>query len=310
MGVKRSIIGLVAAVFFFTTGFMVHGWLDTPMNNSPKDNHQYPLLAKRLFVNNPNDPIINFVSLRQQLTNYFQQNNLTGSLYFEYLPTGTSVRIDGDDQSVAASLMKLPAAMDAYKAVEEGKVSLNKVITLQPSWLDSDYGDLYQKGAGYQLTLRQAIQILLEKSDNTALKAVTLTTFGMVKPADSSLNAVDVDLTQNPDLTVSIGARSYSSFLKCLYFACYNNYQDSQSILDDLAHTPFKTRLLGGITDSGVTVAHKIGVANNTQSDCGIIYLPNRNYLLCAMLHGDDNSSTDTYIAALSKLAYQYVKQK
>jgi len=272
--------------------------------------HAYPLLAKRLFVENPNDPLINFQNLRESLESYFSNNHLAGSLYFEYLPTGTSVRVDGDEKQVAASLMKLPAAMDAFKAVENGKVSLDKVITLQDSWLDNGYGDLYKKGAGYQLTLRDAIKIMLGQSDNTALKAVAFTTVNMVKPNDSVLNAVDVDLNQNPDLTVSIGARSYASFLKCLYFTCYNNAKDSQTILGYLADTPFKQRLAAGIADKNLTLAHKIGVHSDTQSDCGIVYVPNRNYLLCVMLHGPDSDTTNHIITEVSKMTYDYVRTR
>jgi len=312
MSAKRGILFVMVAVLLFGAGFAAHSLVGGSDKQDTSSSHSnYPLLAKRLFVTNPNDPIINFVSLREQYANYFKQNNLSGSLYFEYLPTGTSAQIEGDNQEIAASLMKLPAAMDAYKAVEEHKISLDKVITLQQSWLDNGYGNLYQQGAGYQLTLKDALRILLEQSDNTALKAVTITTFDMIKPVDSSLNAVDISLTQNPDLTVSIGARSYGSFLKCLYFSCYNSPQDSQAILNYLTQTPFKDRLVAGIADKSVKVAHKIGVGGTTvQSDCGIVYVPNRNYVLCVMLHGDDTKVTNQHIAAISKLTYEYIKQK
>lgn len=311
MSLRRGFIILVVACLLFGGGYGVRSALAPGgVQGGTSQTKQYPLLARRIFIDNPNDPIINFANLRTQLNDYFQQNNISGSLYFEYLPTGTSARIDADSQQVAASLMKLPAAMDAYKARENGKVSFDKIITLQPSWLDAGYGDLYKKGAGYQLTLGDAVKIMLENSDNTALKAVTLTTFGMVEPADSVLNAVDVDLTQNPDLTVSVGARSYASFMKCLYFACFNNYEDSQQILNDLTNTPFDKRMTAQIPDKNITIAHKIGVYDTVQSDCGIVYIPNRNYVFCAMIRGDDNDATDAHIAKLSKLVYDYVKRR
>ena len=110
---------------------------------------QYDLLSKRIFIEDPNDIRVNFSGLRNKLNNYFANNNLAGgNLYFEYLPTGTSVRISGDEHLVAASLMKVPVAMNAYKAAELGKIDLQKVVALQPEWLDKDYGQLYKKGAG------------------------------------------------------------------------------------------------------------------------------------------------------------------
>jgi beta-lactamase class A len=293
-------------------GIAIGHQLNKPLSLAASDgsNSSYPLLSSRLFSNRPYNPVINFTGLRKQLGEYYQKNSLSGSLYFNFLSTGTAVQVDGDDKEIAASLMKLPAAMDAYKAVEQGNAKLDQEITLQPSMLDSGYGTLYQKGAGYKLTLREAIKIMLEQSDNTALKAVTTTTFGMVKPEASSLNAVDADLTQNPDLTVSIGARSYSSFLTCLYFSCYNSYANSQAILSDLTETPFSDRLVAGIKDKGIVVAHKIGVNDTDQGDCGIVYLPNKRYVLCILLDGADNATTDGHIANLSRLTYDYVKNK
>jgi len=307
------LLGIVVSAALFFAGFFAHSWFThSPSAGSANDKHaSYPLLAKRIFMSNPNDIIINFVSMRQQLGTYFTNNNLTGSLYFQYLPTGTTVQTANDQQEVAASLMKLPTAMDAYRAVEMHKANLDTVITLQPSMLDSDFGTLYQKGAGYKLTLREAIRIMLEQSDNTALNAVLSVTGGAVPAAANSLNAVDVSYVQNSDQSVSISARSYSSLLSCLYFSCYNTYQDSQAILDQLAHSNFNDGLVAGIDDKSIRVAHKIGVYNNAnQSDCGIVYVPQRPYLVCIMLNGPDNATTQGHIADLSKIIYQYIKTR
>lgn len=313
---RYRVIALVAVgLILFSSGYGLR--MSTANKNSAPDgvslneSKQYPLLAKRIFIENPNDPIINFSQLRQQLKTYMSDNKIDGSLYFEYLPTGTSVRVDGDDMRLAASLIKLPAAMDLYRAAELGKINLDQTITLQQSWLDSGYGTLYQKGAGYQLTLRDAAKILLTESDNTALKAIAYTTKDSLNANDRAINAVDADISQNPDLSVSIGARSYSSFLKCLYFSCYVNHADSEEILTYLTESNFNNRLVAGIDDRSIKVAHKIGVANTTtQSDCGIVYIPKRNYVLCVMINGEDNATTNTHIATLSKLTYNFVNNR
>jgi beta-lactamase class A len=219
--------------------------------------------------------------------------------------------VDGDELRLAASLIKLPAAMDLYRAAELGKVDLDKKITLQESWLDGGYGTLYQKGAGYELSLRDAAKIMLTESDNTALKAIAYSTETKLTPDQRAINALDADISQNPDLTVSIGARSYTSFLKCLYFSCYLSKDDSQELLDYLSESTFDNRLAAGIDDKSIRVAHKIGVANTTtQSDCGIVYVPNRNYAICIMLNGDDNPQTNKHIAELSKIVYTFVKTR
>ncbi len=283
---------------------------DNSNNSEVANSDDYPLLARRIFLENPNEPIVNFSALRGALNQYFTANNVEGGLYFEYLPTGTSIRIAGEEKEVAASLIKLPAAMELYKAAELGKINLDDKITLREEWLDDGFGDLYKKGAGHTLTLREATEIMLRDSDNTALKAVSVSMMGLLQQDENPFNFLDAEFSQNQDLTVSISARAYSSFLKCLYFSCYLEKQHSQELLDYLSNTDFKDRIVAGV-DSGIPVAHKVGnFGQSTQSDCGIVYIETKNYLLCVMLEGPDNAKTDAKIAELSKLTFDYIKNK
>ena len=270
----------------------------------------YPLLAKRLFVENPNDSRINFSGLRRQYLDYFDRENIQGSLYFEYLPTGTSVRVNPDAKYRAASLIKLPVAMELYKAKGLGKVDLNQTIALKQEWLNDGYGELYKKGVGYELRLSDAVSIMLKDSDNTALRAVLDVTTPLLEDEDRALGALDIELKVADDGSIDIGTRSYSSFLKCLYFACYNTKEDSQAILETLTQSEFNNRIVAGIDDKNIPIAHKIGVFNTqVQSDCGIVYLDNNNYVLCVMIEGDDTDEVNAHIAALSKIVYDFLSK-
>ncbi len=281
----------------------------SPTSTSQSAADDYPLLSRRIFIENPNDTRINFSGLRSQARDYFTSHKLKGSLYFEYLPTGTSVRVNGDEQYRAASLIKLPVAMELYKASELGLLDLDSKTTLKEEWLNADYGTLYQKGAGYELTLRDAVTIMLRDSDNTALRAVIDATDKVLPLEYRALGSLDVEFAvTDAEGSIDIGTRSYSSFFKCLYFACYNNEADSQAILQTLTETPFADRLVAGV-DAGVQVSHKIGVFNTKiQSDCGIIYIDKNNYVLCIMLEGDDTDKTNQTIAEISRLVFDFVK--
>lgn len=302
--------GIVLVLTLLVGGFLVSRNDNPKVSTSEVNPDDYPLLARRIFIENPNNPIINFTNLRKSLNQYFTTNNIKGSLYFEYLPTGTSIRIAGEEKKVAASLIKLPAAMEIYKASELGKIDLDSEIELKEQWLDDGFGELYKKGAGYKLTLRKAVEIMLRDSDNTALKAISVSMMGLVPKEENPFNFLDAEFSQNPDLTVSISARSYSSFLKCLYFSCYLDKQDSQELLGYLSDTGFKDRIVAGV-NSGVTVAHKVGnFKENTQSDCGIVYLDRKNYSLCVLIEGPDSPETDAKIADISKFTFEYLRNK
>lgn len=315
---KRYLFGLVLVVIISIASIFIFGYnrgkasleyLAVRQSEQNKQIKQYNLLAKRLFLEDPNDSKINFTPLRESLNEYFANNNLNGgNLYFEYLPTGTSIKISGDEQLVAASLMKVPVAMDLYKSAEMGRISLDDVIALKPEWLNSEYGTLYKQGVGYRLTLREAVKIMLENSDNTALFAVAAANSGKLSNEESSLNYIDLDYKVNPDESTAINARSYSSVLKCLYFSCYNTKEDSQTILDSLVNSTYKNRLKAGVGDPDIPVAHKIGTnLSENQSDCGIVYYPKNNYLLCVMIPGPSTAETDKKISDISKIVYNYI---
>lgn len=305
IGIILAGVAVIAGLFFvFTRG---NSSETVAYQQNPAD---FPLLARRIFLEDPNEQIINFSELRGSLYKYFEEQNVSGSLYFEYLPTGTSIRINGEEKEVAASLLKLPAAMELYKASELGLVDLNQTVKLRTEWLDDKFGTLYQKGPGYELSIEDAVKIMLVDSDNTALKVVSSSISGKLSPEDNPFNFLDAEFSQNPDLSVSISARAYTSFLKCLYFSCYLNKEHSQEILDYLSQSSFNDRLVAGVSDD-VTVAHKVGnFAESTQSDCGIVYLERRNYALCVMIEGPDSDTTDSKIAEISRLTFDYLKNR
>ncbi|QQR53307.1 hypothetical protein IPG36_06745 [bacterium] len=72
--------------------------------------------------------------------------------------------------------------------------------------------------------------------------------------------AVDADFN-TVDNAVVINSKSYASILKCLYFACFNNFADSQEILQHLTNAKSPGRLTDGVPDSTLPVAHKFGTS-------------------------------------------------
>ena len=67
---------------------------------------QYPLLSKRILQEFPQDILMNFLDLRKNLKQMVSLYDNNFGLYFEYLPTGTSININGNNEIYAASLFK------------------------------------------------------------------------------------------------------------------------------------------------------------------------------------------------------------
>src|SRR5258706_6197329 len=133
---------------------------------------QPPFLSPRIFATNQNDILINFVDLRSKLQKYAASTKDSVAVYFEYLPSGVSIGVNDRNAYVLVSLLKNPVVMAVYKKIESGKINLSDRLTIQQEDLDNKFGKLWQKGAGTQITVKQAILLTLADSDNTAKNAL------------------------------------------------------------------------------------------------------------------------------------------
>jgi beta-lactamase class A len=283
------------------------------------ENGQYPFIARRLFLEDPNDVLINFSPLRDDLRTYLAGLSDRTGVYFEYLPTGLSINAQGNDEFFRASLAKLPAVMRAYKFLEEERLSFDETLTLTEEQLDDGYGDLWQRGAGATLTVREAVTLILTHSDNTAFNAlherVNVQLLQDQPDGDQSIDDVYdyLDIPRAAEgVTPMISPKNYSSILKSLFFSAYLTYEHSNDILETLTGRLTEQWLRGPIPAS-IRVANKIGVYDvepetlHVYADCGIVYYPSRPYILCIMVNSSDGEHSSTIIEDVSRMVYQYV---
>ena len=292
-------------------GVIITSSVQTVSDN--KKQQKYSLLADRILQGSDKDRTVSFTDLRGKLNDYISSANLPQngySVYFEYLPTGTSIGFSESNTLVGASLLKVPFAIQYYKAVEDGVLTPTDTVQLKSNHLDDTYGMLYKKGAGYTITLGELTHIMLTDSDNTALRALAdaLDEKAGLNTIPKVFNFVDLNYSSSTEGTTLIGASAYSSILKCLYFACYTNKQNSQEILTLLTNTSFNDRLKRYIPqDDMPLIAHKIGSFDQTtQSDCGIFYQPQKPYILCVMVNGDDTTASQ-HIGKMSVIVHEYI---
>ena len=306
----KNLLYLLLAVNILLLG--VNSFLFLTPNNSGTENAnaQYPYLSKRIFNENQNDILINFTPLRQAMRDYVSKQNGNIGVYFEYLPSGTSVGVNDQLEVKIASLVKIPVIMAAYKAAEDGKLDLNKTMTIDQNDLDKSFGDLWKRGAGAQVTVNEAINLMLTKSDNTATRVLTdeLPEFAIENVFDS----LDLPKERQEGFAV-ISPKSYTSILRSLYLSSYIQREHSNSILNALTKTDFTDKLPAGVP-SEVPVAHKIGVYDQDSehpvySDCGVIYVPSRPYSLCIMTKDLNENTSRQHMQMLSKMVYGYVAQ-
>lgn len=308
MRFKLLIAALAVSLILNVFLFFKPKYSEKGLNTSTELQKKYPLLAKRIFNENFNDILLNFLELRSELRSTTQPWQDSFSLYFEYLPTGTSININGTKEFYQASLFKLPVAMAYYHQLERLKNREDKTVEIREIDIDSEFGDLWKKGVGHKIKMSEAIRLALVESDNTAIKLV------VPRITEDDFNAVyealDIDLHTDGSGSI-ITTKGYSSILKALYFSSVLEENDSHHILDLLTKTKFVDKLPSGVPND-IPVAHKIGVFNKTEGndeafmDCGIVYVPNRPYSLCMYSQSDEQTARER-MKKISRLVYDYI---
>lgn len=270
----------------------------------------YPMLSKRIFVDNPNDLIINFVPLRSQLEGYRESATPPMGIYFEYLASGTSVGVDSNDSFFGASLLKLPVAMKTYRLAEDGKLDMGQEVVIEQKHIDKGFGELWKRGVGSKVKVAEAVRLSVAESDNTADHI--LRDLVEPRPVSDVFDYLDVDTGVASGPGGGVTPRGYSSVLRALYLSSYLSYKDSNELLDIMTTSPYDMRIGAGVPKE-VKVAHKVGIykdpnngSNEVHADCGIVYVPKRPYILCIMINDSIEESTK-HMATISKLVYDYV---
>ena len=152
-------------------------------------------------------------------------------------------------------------------------------------------------------------------SDNTAFNALYYPA-GDTFPKDL-YNELDLTQPKLNDSVVStdIAPREYSKILKSLYYSTYLSYKSSNEILDLMTKIENGEGLRSNIPNE-IKIAHKIGIKSsnpnpelNFTSDCGIVYVPKRPYILC-MMSQEDNETAVKYMKTISSTIYDFIIKK
>jgi len=307
----------ICATVFLASGLLI-GFFIWHSRSSSTNAFSHTFINPTVTSNLNKHFIINFQPLKENLIaiqkKYFQKTYI----YFVYLNNASWVGLGEKDLFTAASTIKVPLAMALFKAIEQGKLKLTDSYALEELDLDENFGELYKVGPDKQFTIEELVKIMLEQSDNTAMMAIDniFKKIGIEDPFANVYESMgwekgDMELVRvmgQPQNYQEISLKILSNMFLALYNAQYVNIEDSQKILEYLSQSPFNDKIVAGVPET-IPVAHKIGISTSdeTFSDCGIIYVPNRHYLLCLGSNSGNEKSANKFMAEISKAIYQYV---
>jgi len=235
------------------------------------------------------------------------------SVYLRDLNNGPWIGINEKEYFSPASLVKVPIMIAFYHAAQTDPSILTQKFEIQSD--DTDYSEqnilpsqTLIKGQTY--TADQLIDQMIIYSDNRAKDIlVDYITPQAVFKTFSDLGVDNTKLINNPDGN-NLTVKEYASFFRILYNASYLNQDMSEKALKLLSQTEYDLAITKNIP-SEVRVANKYGERHYLDTgekqlhDCGIVYLPQKPYLLCVMTRGYDFTKLSQVVSQISDSVYQ-----
>lgn len=233
------------------------------------------------------------------------------SIYFNDLNNDNTVEINGKTGFEPASLIKLPLMMEYFKRAEADSSVLQAKLPYdgRHDWTqDQNVKPLKTLEAGKSYTVDELIFRMIAYSDNNAFRA-------LLTEADRTYlqtihDNLGVELVTDPSGAKLVKARSYAIFLKTLYNATFLNQAMSEKALQYLLANEFHLGIDATIPNS-IAVASKFGERTTGENgeikqfhDYGIVYYPNRPYLICIMTKGKDFAALTQAIRDISQLVF------
>lgn len=312
----KSLLGLI--IFF--CGWVLSLWYYSNHNyrtiNSVRQNStEFQYINPLLFIDNSNENFFEYRDLESQIKKYIESsidNNDANkiSVYFRDLNSSHWGGVNENELYAPSSMLKVAVLVSYLKLAEKNPEILNGRINYK---YREEYKEYYKPNRlpdGNYSVLEMLQQMTIE-SDNTAMSALVALHADQIVKLYSDLKLPDI-IESDTDF---MSTEDYSYIFRTLYNATYLRKGYSEQALKLLTFTKFNNGIVSGVS-STTRVAHKFGehtvtyngfVSERQLHDCGIIYYPEKPYLLCVMTKGKDFSKLEKSISDISSMVYRYI---
>lgn len=246
----------------------------------------------------------------------------------KHLKTGEEFYLNADEAMPTASLIKLPIMVETYWQADEGKLKLDKTLTLRKEDKVTGSGILTPHfSEGVTFPLRDAVRLMIAFSDNTATNlvldqiAIPSTNDRMEKLGfkNTKINAkVFQGSTTSvaPERTKKFGlgsttAREMVQLLELIENGKVASPEACKEMIEHLKKCEDKEKMTRFLP-AGTVAAHKTGSVNASKTDAGILYLKSGPVGLCVLTdeNKDERWVTDNagqvLIAKVAKQVYDH----
>ena len=219
----------------------------------------------------------------------------------------------------AASVIKLPVAAVAFRAVKEGKVSLSQKFTITAKDITGGSGIIKTMHTPVVLTFQKIIKIMISNSDNTATnKIIDILGYKYLNRGFKELGLKRTVLKRKMmDFSKrKRGVENYTSasdiafLLEEIYNKKLVDKKSSRTILSFLSKQKINDRIPRYLPKN-VKVAHKTGLERGVVHDAGIIFSSRGDCVVCVFTKKvKDYSKAKKFIARLSLATYNNLNKE
>ncbi len=231
------------------------------------------------------------------------------------LSSGDTIFFHADEVFPTASTIKVAMLAELYRQAEAGKLSLNDVYTVRKEDDVEDSAIFNGLTPGVtKLTLRDLAQMVAAVSDNAATN-VLIDRVGMHN-VNSLLQSLSLTKTklQRKMMDVSAAKEGRENLatpreFMMLMEAIYRDRIVKKELTADFIKllTTHKSSPIQRALGEGVKVADKDGELDAVRADFGIVYAPNRPFVIAVMTtYLKDDKEGEDAIGEIAQAAYSY----
>ncbi|MEP6749290.1 MAG: serine hydrolase [Bacteroidota bacterium] len=268
-------------------------------------------------------------NLKREIIKEFAKQQGIFAVAFKDLQTGKTLYIHEHEIFHAASTMKTPVLIEAYKQAAEGKFKLTDTITIinefksiadsshfSLSPADDSEFDLY-KHIGEKSTLYNLLYQMIISSSNLATNImvdklgaanITATVRDFGAHDIKVLRGVEDGKAYEKGLNNVVSAYDLALLFEKMAGGKIVSQEASRAMIKILLDQTFKD-IIPAKLPAGVKVAHKTGFFTSVHHDGGIVFLPNgKKYVLVLLSKNltDDKAAVEA-MATVSEMIYKYV---
>lgn len=202
-------------------------------------------------------------------------------VYVKNLATGETFARGADMPVVAASVIKIPVMIEAFRAQEAGELCLDELHALDDAERMPSCGTLKAMHTGIEMTLLDLVRLMIIVSDNTATN-ILIRRLGIdrVNATVRSLGCGTTTLRRllfdseasRRGLENTITAREMGMLLEKLFRGEIVSKEASAAMMDILLDQRLNGKLPFFLHARGIRIAHKTGEDTGVTHDVGVIF--------------------------------------